>query len=72
MNLNLPQQIDRESLNQLSKEELVDIMIEQAIAIQQLQATITELKQYARVLLKAVPFILKLKPKDNGILLTIS
>ncbi|MEH2171637.1 hypothetical protein [Nostoc sp.] len=33
MNLNAPQQIDRESLNQLSKEELVDIIIEQAIAL---------------------------------------
>lgn len=45
MNLNVPQQVERESLNQLSKEELVDIIIEQAIAIQQLQATIAELKQ---------------------------
>ncbi|MEH1835828.1 MAG: DUF6444 domain-containing protein, partial [Nostoc sp.] len=45
MNLNVPQQIDRKSLNQLSKEELVDIIIEQAIVIQQLQATIEELKQ---------------------------
>ncbi len=45
MNKDLPQQLDRESLRQLSKEELVDIIIEQAIAIQQLQVTITQLKQ---------------------------
>ena len=45
MNLKVSQQIDRESLNQLSKEELVDMLIEQAIIIQQLQATIEELKQ---------------------------
>ncbi|MEH1973430.1 MAG: hypothetical protein V7L02_09475 [Nostoc sp.] len=29
MNENLPQELDRESLNQLSKEELVEIIIEQ-------------------------------------------
>ncbi|NMG22338.1 hypothetical protein DP116_23945 [Brasilonema bromeliae SPC951] len=46
MNQNLPQKkLDRESLYQLSKEQLADIIIEQAIAIQQLQATIKELKQ---------------------------
>jgi transposase len=46
MNQNLPQKkVDRESLYQLSKEQLADIIIEQAIAIQQLQATIKELKQ---------------------------
>ncbi|MBW4632729.1 MAG: hypothetical protein KME30_12795 [Iphinoe sp. HA4291-MV1] len=30
MNKDLPQQLDRESLSHLSKEELVDIIIEQA------------------------------------------
>lgn len=45
MNQDLPEKLDRESLCQLSKEELVDIIIEQAIVTKQLQATITELKQ---------------------------
>ncbi|OKH43843.1 hypothetical protein NIES2130_38395 [Scytonema sp. HK-05] len=45
MNQDLPEKLDRESLCQLSKEELVDIIIEQAIVIKQLQGTITELKQ---------------------------
>ena len=45
MNKSLPQQLDRESLNQLSKEELVDIIIEQAQAIQDLQKIIFELQQ---------------------------
>ena len=38
MNKNLPEEIDRESLCQLPKEHLVDIIIEQAIVNQQLQA----------------------------------
>lgn len=42
---NLPQQPDSESLYQLSKEQLVNIIMEQAIVIQQLQAIIEELKQ---------------------------
>ena len=45
MNQDLPEKLDRESLCQLSKEELVDIIIEQAIVTKQLQGTITELKQ---------------------------
>ncbi|ODG99864.1 hypothetical protein A4S05_36055 [Nostoc sp. KVJ20] len=43
MNQNLPQDLDRESLNQLSKEELVEIIIEQGKAICELQKTILEL-----------------------------
>ncbi|BAY49397.1 transposase IS66 [Scytonema sp. HK-05] len=52
MNEDLPQKLDRPSLCQLSKEQLVDIIIEQAIVIQQqaiviqqLQTMIKELKQ---------------------------
>ncbi len=45
MNKNLPQQVDRESLCQLPKEELANIIIEQGIAIEKLQANIKELKQ---------------------------
>ncbi len=41
----LPQQTDLESLYQLSKEQLVSIILEQASVIKQLQATIEELKQ---------------------------
>ena len=41
----VPQQLDPESLCQLIKEELVKIIIEQTIVIEQLQATIKELKQ---------------------------
>ena len=33
MNQNLPQDIDRENLNQLSKQELVEIIIEQSKVI---------------------------------------
>ena len=44
MNQSLPRKIDRESLSQLFKEELVEIVIQQAIAISELQATIQELK----------------------------
>jgi transposase len=45
MNQNLPQELDRESLNQLSKEELVDIIIEQSKVIRDLQKIILELQQ---------------------------
>lgn len=45
MNKDLPQQLDRESLSQLSKEEGVHIIIEQAIAIKQLQAASKKLQQ---------------------------
>ncbi|MEH2090321.1 IS66 family transposase [Nostoc sp.] len=45
MNQNLPQDLDQESLNQLSKEELVDIIIEQSKIIGELQKTIKELQQ---------------------------
>ena len=40
MNLDLPKLLDRESLSQLDKEQLVGIIIEQASVNQQLQATI--------------------------------
>lgn len=45
MNQNLPQELDRESLNQLSKEELVDIIIEQSKVIRDLQKIILELQR---------------------------
>ncbi|AFY48013.1 Transposase IS66 family [Nostoc sp. PCC 7524] len=45
MNQNLPQELERESLNQLSKEELVEIIIEQSKVIRELQKIILELKQ---------------------------
>ncbi|RCJ21426.1 transposase, partial [Nostoc minutum NIES-26] len=45
MNQNLPQELDRESLNQLSKEELVEIIIEQSKVIRELQKIIYELQQ---------------------------
>lgn len=45
MNQNLPQELDRESLNQLSKEELVEIIIEQSKALRELQKIIVELQQ---------------------------
>ncbi|MFN6453009.1 MAG: IS66 family transposase [Nostoc sp. EfeVER01] len=45
MNQNLPQDLDRESLNQLSKEELVEIIIEQSKVIRELQKTILALQQ---------------------------
>ncbi|MBN3948202.1 MAG: IS66 family transposase [Nostoc sp. NMS7] len=44
MNQNLPQEVDRESLSQLSKEELVDIIIEQSKVIRELQKIIVELQ----------------------------
>lgn len=45
MNQSLPPKLDRESLSQLSAEELVDIIIEQAEMTQGLQKIIWELKQ---------------------------
>ncbi|WDD36576.1 DUF6444 domain-containing protein (plasmid) [Nostoc sp. UHCC 0926] len=45
MNQSLPQDLDRESLNQLSKEELVEIIIEQSKVIGELQKIIVELQQ---------------------------
>lgn len=45
MNQNLPQDLDRESLNQLSKQELVEIIIEQSKVIRELQKIIYELQQ---------------------------
>ena len=45
MNQSLPQNLDRESLNQLSKEELVEIIIEQGKVIGELQKIIVELQQ---------------------------
>jgi len=50
MNQNLPQELDRESLNQLSKEELVDIIIEQSKVIRDLQKIILELQQEIELL----------------------
>lgn len=43
MNQSLPQELDRESLNQLSKDELVDIIIKQRKAIGELHKIIYEL-----------------------------
>jgi transposase len=45
MNQNLPQDLDRASLNQLPKEELVEIIIEQSKVIRELQKIIYELQQ---------------------------
>lgn len=45
MNLDRPQQLDRDCLSELDKQQLVGIIIEQARVNQQLQATINELKQ---------------------------
>ncbi len=45
MNQNLPQDLDRESLNQLSKQELVEIIIEQSKVIGELQKIILEIQQ---------------------------
>lgn len=42
---NLPQQPDRESLCQLSKEQLVGIIMEQAVVISELQTITDELRQ---------------------------
>ncbi len=45
MNQNLPQDLNPESLNQLPKEKLVEIIIEQRKVIRELQKTILELQQ---------------------------
>ncbi|OUL29692.1 IS66 family transposase [Nostoc sp. 106C] len=45
MNQNLPQDLNPESLNQLPKEKLVEIIIEQSKVIRELQKTILELQQ---------------------------
>ncbi len=45
MNQNLPQNLDRESLTQLSRQELVEIIIEQSKVIRELQKIIKELQQ---------------------------
>jgi hypothetical protein len=45
MNKGLPPELERERLNELPKEELVEIIIRQAIVINQLQATIEAVKQ---------------------------
>ena len=44
MNKNLPPEQDRKKLNQLPKEELVEMLIRQAIVIEELQRAIEELK----------------------------
>lgn len=45
MNKSLPPELEREKLNELPKEELVEIIIRQAIVINQLPATIEAVKQ---------------------------
>ncbi|MEH2119113.1 IS66 family transposase [Nostoc sp.] len=45
MNQNLPQELDRESLSQLPKEELVEMILRQAIVNRELFSSIQELKQ---------------------------
>ncbi|MEH2290963.1 DUF6444 domain-containing protein, partial [Nostoc sp.] len=50
MNQNLPQELEPESLNQLPKEELVDIIIEQSKVIRDLQKIILELQQEIELL----------------------
>jgi transposase len=45
MNNNLPPEQDRERLNQLPKEELVETIVKQALVIEELHRTIEELKQ---------------------------
>ncbi len=45
MNQSLPQELGRESLNQLSKEQLVEIIIEQSKAIGEFQEIIIKLQQ---------------------------
>lgn len=45
MNKSLPSELEREKLNELPKEELVEIIIRQAVVINQLQATIEAVKQ---------------------------
>ncbi|BAZ29501.1 transposase IS66 [Cylindrospermum sp. NIES-4074] len=45
MNKDQPPELDRERLNQLPKEELVEMIMTAVKAINQLQATIEELKQ---------------------------
>lgn len=45
MNQSLPKELDRESLNQLSKEQLVEIIIEQNKTLCELQKIIVELQQ---------------------------
>ena len=45
MDKDLPKKQDQESLSQLPTEQLVNMIIEQAIVIQELQADVKELKQ---------------------------
>jgi transposase len=45
MEKDLPRQLDREILGQLATEQLVEMIIEQAIAIDQLKSRIVELEQ---------------------------
>ena len=45
MEKDLPLKLDREILGQLSKEQLVDMIIEQAIATEKLNSRILELEQ---------------------------
>lgn len=45
MNQSLPEELDRESLSQLPKEELVEMLIQQAQVNRKLLESIQELKQ---------------------------
>ncbi|QFS52826.1 Transposase IS66 [Nostoc sphaeroides CCNUC1] len=49
MNQSLPQDLDRESLNQLSKEELVEIIIEQSKVIRTVDRKVLEFDEKMRV-----------------------
>jgi len=50
MEKNLPLKLDRETLGQLAREQLVDIIIEQAIATEKLNSRILELEQFVEKL----------------------
>lgn len=50
MEKDLPLKLDRETLGQLATEQLVDIIIEQAIAIETLNKRILELEQFVEKL----------------------
>ncbi len=50
MEKNLPLKLDRETLEQIATEQLVDIIIEQAIVIETLNKRILELEQFVEKL----------------------
>lgn len=45
MEKDLPSKLDHESLKQLAKEQLVELIMEQAIAIEKLRTKVLELEQ---------------------------